>query len=388
MLFPVLPFIIRSYDQPELVLGILLWTFSFFQFILAPILWALSDKYGRKPVLILTQAGTLLSWIVLWIAAMIPEVMIFWYILLPIIVIFFSRVFDGITWANQSVANAMLSDMSEPDERSKVFGYNGAVFWVSLLVGPALGSLSLGLWWSYLGTAILWACVSLLTLSIMIFLLKESLDDSLKKKQAKIQFRELNIITGLKKWGKIQTIQYTLIMKVFIFIAFITYTSISTLYLIDVFGFRADRVGYYLMFTGSFLIFHQSVSIKYITSKLGDSYGLLLGMLIMSVWFLAMALSGENIWVFTLMYFFGVMGISLTFTTSWALISKSVSWSDQWEVLWISSSIESLISIWVPLLATYLYGVLDFSIFYFVALLPFLWLCLTWVMYRKACFAK
>ncbi len=65
MLFPVLPYVIKSYGQPEVVLGILLGTFSLFQFLAAPLLGALSDMYGRKPVLILTQAGTFLSWIIL-----------------------------------------------------------------------------------------------------------------------------------------------------------------------------------------------------------------------------------------------------------------------------------------------------------------------------------
>jgi DHA1 family tetracycline resistance protein-like MFS transporter len=65
MLFPVLPFIIKSYGQTEVILGILMGTFSLFQFLAAPVLGSLSDSYGRKPVLILTQAGTLLSWVVL-----------------------------------------------------------------------------------------------------------------------------------------------------------------------------------------------------------------------------------------------------------------------------------------------------------------------------------
>lgn len=99
---------------------------------------ALSDMYGRKPVLMITQLGTFLSWIVLAIASFVPDVNI-GLISLPILVIFFSRVFDGITGGNMSVAQAILADMSMPDERAKVFGMNGAVFGFSLIIGPAIG---------------------------------------------------------------------------------------------------------------------------------------------------------------------------------------------------------------------------------------------------------
>jgi len=119
-------------------------TFSLFQFLAAPILGALSDSYGRKPVLILTQAGTFLSWVVLGLAYLLPSSELFGFILLPIFVVFLSRMFDGITGGNASVAQAVLADLSEAKDRSNVFGMNGAVFGFSLLVGPALGSLSVG----------------------------------------------------------------------------------------------------------------------------------------------------------------------------------------------------------------------------------------------------
>jgi len=175
MLFPVLPFIVKSYWQPEVVLWILLATFSFFQFIASPIMGAFSDMYGRKPVLMITQLGTFFSWIVLALASFVPETPSLGIVWLPIFVIFISRVFDGITGGNMSVAQAILADMSHPEERTKVFGMNGAVFWLSLIIGPALGGLSLASSWWYLATAILWWAISLVTLILMYFILQESL---------------------------------------------------------------------------------------------------------------------------------------------------------------------------------------------------------------------
>lgn len=76
----------------------------------------------------------------------------------------------------------------------------------------------------------------------MVFMIQESLSDQKKKSQAQIRFREFNIISQVKKWGSIEIIQYVLWMKVFMFIGFVTYTSISALYMIDVFGFSAENV--------------------------------------------------------------------------------------------------------------------------------------------------
>lgn len=369
MLFPVLPFVIKFYDQPEVVLWILFATFSLFQFIAAPILWGLSDKYGRKPILILTQTGTFLSWVVLWIAATLPEKTLFWFLLLPILVIFLSRVFDGITWWNASVAQAMMADITTSEQRSKVFWINGAVFGFSIMIGPALGSLAMTGNESYLGVAILGGSISAIALGIMFFVLKETLPPSKSAKEIKISLKNLNVFSQIQTWWKIPMIRSVIITKIFMYSSFVGYTSISTLYLIDFFWFSADKVGYYLTFTGSFIIFHQSVSIRYFLSRYGDRGSLTFALLCLGVWFMAMWFA-QNIILFTLFYFITVLGVALAFTTMWSLLSRSVDESHQWEVMWMSTSLESFIAIGIPILATYVYSTLDFSVYFAIAVLP------------------
>lgn len=368
MLFPVLPFIVKSYAQPEYVLGILLATFSLFQFIASPIMWALSDMHGRKPVLMITQLGTFLSWLVLAAAYFMPELNI-WIFTLPIFIIFVSRVFDGITGWNMSVAQAILADMSKPEERSKVFGLNGAVFGMSLIIGPALGWLSLASSWGYLATAILWAIISFITLILMYFLLQESLEVSKRKQKMKISFKQMNILTQFQKWKHINTVRYTLIMKAFIFFSFVGYTSISTLYLIDNFWFSELQTWLYLTFTGSFLIFHQALSIRFFIQKFRDRKTLLLWMLFMGWSFFLMGLA-QNIIIFTVIYFFAILWISLCLATLGSLISRSVDEQNQWEIMWMSSSFESFISILAPLVFTSLYTGLDIAPYLYIALIP------------------
>jgi len=387
MLFPVLPFIVQSYGEPEVILWILLGTFSLFQFLAAPVLWALSDSYGRKPILILTQAWTLLSWIVLWIAYMLPDTELFWFVLLPILVVFLSRVFDGITWWNASVAQAVLADMSEPEDRSKVFWTNGAVFGFSLLVWPALGSLSVWSSVSFLWTAILGALISAITLGIMIFALKESLPEEKRKKELNISFKKINVFAQIIKWWSIPTVRYAIIMKIFMFISFVWYTSITALYLIDVFDFKASTIWYYLTFTWSFLIFHQAVSIRYFLKHFGDKKSLLIAFLLMWFGWIGMGAS-ESIITFTVLYFFAVMWISLWFTTLWALFSRSADSSNQWEIMWMSTWLESLISIGAPIIVTLLYTLLPFSIYYVIWCIPFIALGISLLFCRNIKYRK
>lgn len=371
MLFPVLPFIVKSYDQPEFVLGILLATFSLFQFLASPVMGALSDMYGRKPILIITQFGTFLSWLVLALASYMDSSAMIWFISLPIFIIFISRVFDGITGGNMSVAQAILADLSKPEERTKVFGMNGAVFGMSLIVGPAIGWLSLASRWGYLATAVVWAVISLITLILIYFILKESLPENKRKEKAKVSMKQMNIWTQFQKWKHINTVRYTFLMKSFMFFGFVGYTSISTLYLIDNFGFSELQTWLYLTFTGSFLIFHQALSIGYFTKKYKDRKSLLLGLLFMWGAFFLMGLTSSII-IFTLLYFFAILGISLCFSTLWALTSRSVDEKNQWEIMWMSASFESLVSIIAPIVFTLLYTEISISPYIYIALLPFI----------------
>lgn len=371
MLVPVLPFFIKMYDQPEFILWLMVSIFSFFQFFAAPIMWALSDKYGRKPVLVLTQAGTMVSWLVLWIVYFVPQISIFWVVLLPVLIALISRAFDGITWGNVSVAQAMLSDLTAPRERTKIFGMNSAFFGLSLMTGPALWALAMSTQYSFLWTALLGALFSLITLVIMIFKLQETLPPSERDHDMQIDTQTFHIIKLAQKWLGIETIRYSIIMKLFLMVAFMSYTTISALYLIDVFGFDEKEVWLYLIFTWSFLIVHQSISVAWIVWKLRDRKSLLLWMLLVWIAFIGMWLT-KNIIVFTCFYCFAVLGISLSISTTNALISRSVNRKSQWEVMGFSSSIDSLVAIIIPLIATIIYPIAPISIYIILGIIPIL----------------
>jgi len=192
----------------------------------------------------------------------------------------------------------------------------------------------------------------------------------------------MNILAQFMRWRHINTVRYTILMKAFIFFGFVWYTSISTLYLIDRFNFSELQTGLYLTFTGSFLIFHQAVSIRYFVNKFRDRKSLLIGMLCMWVSFLMMWLA-PNIVIFTFVYFFAILGISLCFATLGSLISRSVNEKNQGEIMGISSSFESFIAILAPVVFTALYSWIDFSPYLYIGFIPLVWFIISRIFFKN-----
>ena len=129
-----------------IVYGLLAATYPAFQLIGAPLLGRWSDKYGRKKVLLLSNAGTSIGWLLFLFALYLPAEKVFgvnssflgpFVITLPILVLFIARAIDGITGGNISVANAYLSDISSNENRSKNFGKMAISSNLGFIVGPA-----------------------------------------------------------------------------------------------------------------------------------------------------------------------------------------------------------------------------------------------------------
>ena len=126
LMLPVLPFVVERYGGSDAVYGVLLSAYAAFQFIGAPWLGRLSDSVGRKPVLMISHAGTLLSWLIFGAAWFLPDISL-WMVSLPLLVIGISRVLDGITGGNAAVSQAYISDLATREEKTWVFGTVGGI---------------------------------------------------------------------------------------------------------------------------------------------------------------------------------------------------------------------------------------------------------------------
>jgi MFS family permease len=149
IVIPFLVFLVTRYGGNALIYGLVAATYPAFQFIAAPVLGRWSDRYGRKRILLLSQIGTLLSWLVFGAALFLPVIELLridsprlgtFTITLPLIVIGAARALDGITGGNISVANAYVADVSSPADRNRNFGRMGVAANLGMILGPALAS--------------------------------------------------------------------------------------------------------------------------------------------------------------------------------------------------------------------------------------------------------
>jgi MFS transporter, DHA1 family, tetracycline resistance protein len=138
IVLPLLPIYSEQHGASGLMIGVIIASFSAMQFLFAPTWGRWSDRVGRRPVLLISNFGSVISYSMFGVAGMLEGPSALWLLLA-------SRVFAGICGANLSVANAYIADISPPDQRSKNMGLIGMAFGLGFILGPALGSFSVRL---------------------------------------------------------------------------------------------------------------------------------------------------------------------------------------------------------------------------------------------------
>ena len=182
-MLPFLIFLVTRFGGNAVIYGVMGATYSAFQLIGAPILGKWSDAYGRRKILLLSQIGTLTSWLIFIIAMLLPVYSMLeinsktfgaFTLTLPLIVLFFARALDGITGGNVSVANAYLADISDEDNRSANFGKMAVAANLGFIFGPALAGLLGGTSWGELVPVSAALLISVIATAIITLLLPES----------------------------------------------------------------------------------------------------------------------------------------------------------------------------------------------------------------------
>jgi MFS family permease len=182
IVIPFLVFLVTKWGGNALVYGLIGATYSAFQLIGAPILGRWSDRYGRRKILLLSQLGTLVSWLIFLIAFFVPvrivedidsTIMGQFTLTLPLILLFLARAADGITGGNVSVANAYLADITDEEDRSKNFGRMALSGNLGFVLGPALAGLLGATIYGEILPVVAALLISILATLIIVFGLKD-----------------------------------------------------------------------------------------------------------------------------------------------------------------------------------------------------------------------
>jgi DHA1 family tetracycline resistance protein-like MFS transporter len=203
LILPLLPFYADAYGATPFVVGLLAASYAAAQFIGAPVLGRLSDRYGRRPVLLISIAGTVVGFLLLGLAeplgrALAGNAPAATANAIILAILFLSRILDGVTGGNISVAQAYITDVTDEENRARGLGLIGAAFGLGFIIGPALGgALSAG--GRYAVPAFVAAAIAALNWLAVLFWLPESLTEESKAELAKQPAR--SIFSARELWN-------------------------------------------------------------------------------------------------------------------------------------------------------------------------------------------
>ncbi len=345
IILPLLPFIAEKYQANAAQIGFLTATYSFFQLIAAPFLGKLSDRFGRKKILILSQLGSALGFIILAFAKSLP-------------LLFLSRIVDGLTGGNISIAQAYIADVTDKKNRARGMGLIGAAFGLGFIFGPALGGALSKI--SYSTPALLAAFVSFLTVLTTAFFLKETVDvkHALESPKTKFDFKEL------KRVLLIPNLLFLIVIFFLINLAFSLTQGNLALWTEKTFGYDASKNGFIFAYVGILAVLVQVVILPFLLKKFDEKVILKIASFNLFLSFSLIFLS-KNEAIFYLALTFMPLGNGLANPSIQAIASESVPQEEYGGTLGLLQSAGSLGRILGPVIGGGFF-------YYFSKDLPFL----------------
>lgn len=334
---PVLPdYAKNEFGASPFVIGWLTASYSIMQFISTPFLGQLSDKYGRRPVLFISLLGTSVAAMITGLASTLP-------------LLFFGRIFDGITGGNISTAQAYIADVTTRENRAKGMGLIGAAFGLGFIFGPAIGGIL-----SKFGTHVPFFFVSALAFTnaiLLYFILPESRKFSEKMPERKSRFAEIFEAFQQSRFALMNLIYFLLI------VAFSIMTTVFSQYTMYRFGYTAVQNGYIFAFVGVIAILVQGGIFARLVKTIGEAWLIVIGSLLLFLSFFAVPfvgpLSGGLAALLIGSAFFS-LGNSLASPAVTSLASKEAHDEAQGKTLGILQSFASLARAIGPALSAFL----------------------------------
>ena len=345
IVIPVLPLYAERYGASEATVGILLATYSAMQFVFAPILGKLSDRVGRRPVLLVSLIGTSIGFLLMGFAPSMPVGFALLGMAPTLVWLFVARIIDGISGGNISTAQAYIADVTPPEQRSKGMGLIGAAFGLGFIFGPAIGGALSHI--SPEAPFFFAAAMAAANATALYFLLPESLSA-----EHRSQARRGGILEVLEQSGSWQ-LGAVIATYFFSTVAFAMMTATFALFAAHRFKFNEAKTGYLFAYVGVIGAVIQGGLLGRLVKMFGDKSLAVTGTAIFAASVFGFPLS-QTVAALTIASTGFAIGNSLMTPTLNALASKSVSAAWQGRVLGVLASVASLARIIGPVLGGWL----------------------------------
>ena len=337
IIVPILPVLIREFlggnnVQAAVYYGVIISTYATMQFLCAPVLGALSDRYGRRPVILVSLFGLGIDYLIQGWAPSIG-----W--------LFLGRIIAGIMGASITTANAYIADVSTPETRAQNFGFVGAAFGLGFIFGPVLGGLLSGI--SLRLPFFVAAGLALVNWLYGFFVLPESLAP---EHRSTVSWRKMNPLASLRRLGTYPLVAGLAVAFLFATMAQRGLENVWILYTGFRYGWDLLTNGLTLGLVGVMAVLVQGLLIKPIVARIGERRSITLGLTVSTLAFLAYGLASQG-WMVSVIIVFGALaGVALP--TIQGLVAGTVLPSEQGKIHAAFTSLTSLTAIFSPLIFT------------------------------------
>ena len=365
IVLPFLVFLVIEFGGNAIVFGILAALYPAFQLLGAPILGRWSDTYGRKKVLLISHGGTLVGWLIFLFALFLPVEKFFsinsplvgtFVITIPLVVLFVARALDGITGGNVSVANAYLADISTDVNRSKNFGKMAVSSNLGFIVGPEIAGILGSTIYKEMLPVIAALSLSLITLIVIAFTLKESKPRELVQVPEKgyigkvfaQECKECYKIVNPKKIKfqdifKIKYVSFLLFLYFLIFLGFNIYYTSFPIHAVVGLKWSITQMGIFYAILSGIMVLVQGPVLRKALQKISEEKLVIIGSIILGTNFI-LFVSNENFLIYVAAILFAV-GNGLMWPSFMSIFTKRAGYVYQGAIQGVASSFGSLASI-------------------------------------------
>ncbi len=331
MVMPLIPYLGLSLGLTYLQIGLIVSVFSYCQLFASPITGKLSDRYGRKPLFILSQISTFAGFLLLGFAT-------------TAILLIVARLIDGLLGSNMTVSQAYISDITEPQHRTRVYGYSSGVFGAGMIFGPFIGGVLSRI--NYSVPMFFAAAITVISIVLVIFFLPETITK--KTEKVSLDLNDIIPTNDVKRFVKSLQIRNSLFTLLIYNIGFFLFISNFSLLAETQFHVDADQVGFYMAWIGVLRVVIQTFLIVRILRLLTEGHALKTGIIAMVISMVFLAISTDPMFVFVPLIFLAYgTGISRPILVS--KLTNSVTQEEIATVLGVNNSLTSVAHIIAPI---------------------------------------